>query len=520
MSAVERPSSVVGAEVASFDQLHALYVLSDVLAQAGDAQEIYEAALDALAKTVTPDRSSVLVFDDDDVMRFRAHRGLSDTYRAAVEGHSPWHAGELAPLPITIEDVRDDPSLAGLLPAILAEGILALAFVPVIYGGKLLGKFMLYFDRPHRFTRPEMLLAETVARHVAYAVARKREGEKLALYREIFERSIDAIAIVDDHGQYVEQNHAHEELLGFDDVELAGKTPALHIGEEGFASGLQAVARDGRARLNVTSTDKSGVVHHIELSLFAVRGAQTGTVRYVGIKRDISALRRALEARQEFLSIASHELKTPVTALSLQLESLLRALRRGPVDPVLTTERLERTRGQVTKIVALIDTLLDFSRIDAGRLKIEEETVDVAALVRDSASRFQDSASRAGSTLDIDASAELVTRSDAQRLDQIVTNLVSNAVKYGDGKPILVRAQKLGDAIHVTVRDHGIGIAPSEQERVFARFERAVEARRYQGFGLGLFISRELAQALGCTLRLESAPGEGSTFTLVVPLTR
>jgi PAS domain S-box-containing protein len=513
MSAVERPSSVVGAEVASFDQLHALYVLSDVLARAGDAREIYEAALDALAKTVTPDRSSVLVFDERDVLRFRAHRGLSEAYRAAVEGHSPWRVDETAAVPITVEDVREEPSLAGLLPVILGEGIVALAFVPVVYGGKLLGKFMLYFDRPHRFTRPEMLLAETVARHVAFAVARKREGERLALYREIFERSIDAIAIVDERGKYLEQNSAHHELLGFDDAELAGQTP----GDEGFSTGMQTVAREGRARLTVTSTDKSGAPRHLELSLFAVRGAQTGTTRYVGIKRDVSDLRRALEARQEFLSIASHELKTPVAALSLQLESLLRSMRRGPVDPEVSLERLERTRGQVAKIVSLIDTLLDFSRIDAGRLRVDDEPVDVAALVRDSAERFLDSASRAGSTLDIEVRGELVTRSDAQRLDQIVTNLVSNAVKYGDGKPITVRAEQDSDAIRVSVRDHGIGIAPSEQERVFARFERAVEARRYAGFGLGLFISRQLAQALGCTLTLESALGEGSTFTLVVP---
>jgi PAS domain S-box-containing protein len=517
MSAVERPSSVVGAEVASFDQLHALYVLSDVLARAGDAREIYEAALDALGKTVTPDRSSVLVLDEHHVMRFRAHRGLSDAYRAAVEGHSPWRPDEPAPLPITVEDVREDPSMTSLLPVILGEGIVALAFVPVVYGGKLLGKFMLYFDRPHRFTRPEMLLAETVARHVAFAVARKREGEKLALYREIFERSIDGIAIVDERGAYLEQNAAHQELLGYDDAELAGRTPALHLGEQGFSDGLAQVARDGRARLTVTSTDKSGVPRYIDLSLFAVRGAQTGTVRYVGIKRDVSDLRRALEARQEFLSIASHELKTPVTALSLQLESMLRSLQRGALDSAVSLERLERTRNQVTKIVSLIDKLLDFSRIDAGRLQIDDEPVDVSALVRDSAARFLDTASRAGSTLEIDVRGDLLTRSDAQRLDQIVTNLVSNAVKYGDGKPIVVRAEAIGDAIHVSVRDHGIGIDPAAQERVFARFERAVEARRYAGFGLGLFISRELAEALGCTLTLESTLGEGSTFTLVVP---
>jgi signal transduction histidine kinase len=155
-------------------ELQVLYRMADSLGHARALNEIYDEAIDGLLGAVRADRGSILLLDDDGVMRFKAWRGLSDSYRAAVEGHSPWSRETRDPQPVTVPDVVGDPHLTALLPAITAEGIRALAFVPLVDDTGLVGKFMLYFDRQHLWTDAEVLLAQTIARHVSFAIARQR----------------------------------------------------------------------------------------------------------------------------------------------------------------------------------------------------------------------------------------------------------------------------------------------------------------------------------------------------------
>ena len=220
----------------------------------------------------------------------------------------------------------------------------------------------------------------------------------------------------------------------------------------------------------------------------------------------------AVAARDEFLSIASHELKTPLTSLVLHADSLRAAARRGQVEQV--GRKAEVIRRNVDRLSRLVTSLLDISRISAGRLDLEIEEVDLAEVARDVAARFDDEARRAGCTLRIRADDPVVGRWDRMRVDQVATNLLSNAIKYGAGKPVELVVEGDGPRAILSVRDHGIGISEEDQRRIFQRFERAVSKRNYGGFGLGLWIVRQIVESLGGRVRVQSAPGGGSLFTV------
>jgi signal transduction histidine kinase/CHASE1-domain containing sensor protein len=220
----------------------------------------------------------------------------------------------------------------------------------------------------------------------------------------------------------------------------------------------------------------------------------------------------AVAARDEFLSIASHELKTPLTSLVLHADSLRAAARRGQVDQV--AKKAEVIRRNVDRLSRLVTSLLDISRIGAGRLDLEIEEVDLAEIARDVAARFEDEARRAGCTLRLQAEQPVVGRWDRMRLDQVATNLLANAIKYGAGKPVEVVVEGDGPRAILSVRDHGIGISEADQRRIFQRFERAVSKRNYGGFGLGLWIVRQVIESLGGVVRVQSAPEGGSLFTV------
>jgi len=209
-----------------FSELQVIYRMAEGLSRARAPEEMYEEAIDALIALLHADRVAVLLFDDQGVMRFNASRGLSDRYRAAVEGHSPWAPDEEDPRAITVRDASTDPALAPFRSVILEEGIRALAFVPLTDSGAILGKFMVYFDRTHDWTEAELQLAATIARHVSFAIARQRREKELR-----------------------EANHAKRNFLATMSHELrtplnaiAGYTDLLEAGVHGDLLGKQADA--------------------------------------------------------------------------------------------------------------------------------------------------------------------------------------------------------------------------------------------------------------------------------------
>ncbi|HEX8700798.1 MAG TPA: PAS domain-containing sensor histidine kinase [Myxococcaceae bacterium] len=230
----------------------------------------------------------------------------------------------------------------------------------------------------------------------------------------------------------------------------------------------------------------------------------------------------AVRLRDEFLGIASHELKTPLTPLRLKLQMLQRQtngamLESTPLQVERVSESLDVALRQVRKLTDLVDNLLDVSRITAGRLRLELEELDLSSVAAELLSRFAPSAAQLGCELELHAPEPVFGRWDRLRVEQVVTNLLSNALKYGAGRPVVVRVEEVGERARLTVKDQGIGIAEEDLGRIFERFERAVSDRHYGGLGLGLYITRQIVEAFGGTVRVASEAGRGSTFTLELP---
>ncbi len=234
------------------------------------------------------------------------------------------------------------------------------------------------------------------------------------------------------------------------------------------------------------------------------------------LKRAEQALQEAVRARDEFLSVASHELRTPLTSLTLQLEVVRRRMAREATDSAMARGLAGIVR-HVGRLTALVEGLLDVSRLATGRMQLRLADENLGELTRAVVERMQPMLSQAGCELHLIVDGVVHSRVDAFRLEQVLTNLLSNAAKYGAGKPVEVRVEDDGACARLTVRDEGIGIAPDAQRRIFGRFERAVSERNYGGMGLGLYISHQVVEALGGTIAVHSAPGEGASFTVTLP---
>lgn len=224
---------------------------------------------------------------------------------------------------------------------------------------------------------------------------------------------------------------------------------------------------------------------------------------------------RAVQARDEFLSIASHELKTPLASLKLGIQGLL----SGDIAP--TPDNISRVFGvaerQVGRLARLIDELLSVARMNKGELELELEAVDLRDVVSEALERLEPELARSGSRVDLRAEAPVRGSWDRSSVDQIATNLISNAIKFGRGEPIEVVIESAREGARLVVEDHGIGISAERQDQVFERFARDVSIREYGGLGLGLYIVRRLVEALSGSLELESAPGEGTRLTVTLP---
>jgi len=215
-----------------YENLNRLYQMTAILSRTTDIENIYSAALESLKSTLSSDRVSILLFDTDGVMHFKAWLGLSDKYRKAVDGHSPWGQTTQNPQPILVANVKTDPSLTALLPAILDEGIGALGFIPLVHQSKLLGKFMVYFNEPHTFSAEEVQLSQTIASHVAFAIFRMQAEEALRTseerYRILYEDNPSMYFTADTEGTVLSVNNFVYEQLGYPASELAGQ-PVLNV---------------------------------------------------------------------------------------------------------------------------------------------------------------------------------------------------------------------------------------------------------------------------------------------------
>jgi len=236
------------------------------------------------------------------------------------------------------------------------------------------------------------------------------------------------------------------------------------------------------------------------------------------LRRQNAELAAAVEARDTFIAVAAHELRNPMQPIIGQIELLLNGVTAGRCPPDQVKLRLERVQHAMRHYMKRAGILLDVSRITSGKLQLELETLDIIALLHDVATDVADAARRAGSPITVTGPDTLPVTWDRLATEQILDNLVANAIKYGGRSPIELSAEMRGEEVCIQVRDHGGGISAADRARVFGRFERAVgPGERRSGFGVGLWVVRQLAEAMGGTVVVGDAPGGGALFTVKLP---
>ncbi|MFK0090229.1 ATP-binding protein [Pseudomonas sp. NPDC090755] len=232
-------------------------------------------------------------------------------------------------------------------------------------------------------------------------------------------------------------------------------------------------------------------------------------------------LEHAVRMRDDFMSIVSHELRTPLNGLILETQLRKLHLARGNTE-AFTLDKMramvERDERQINSLIRLIEDMLDVSRIRTGKLSIRPGQFDLSKLVADQVENFTAQAAALDAQIDFSAQASLVGGWDEFRIEQVVANLLTNALRYGMGKPIQVRTFAQHDMACVEVRDQGIGINAQDQQRIFQQFERVASAPGSAGLGLGLYIAEQIVLAHGGSLGVHSVEGQGATFTVRLPL--
>jgi len=231
-------------------------------------------------------------------------------------------------------------------------------------------------------------------------------------------------------------------------------------------------------------------------------------------------LQRSLKMRDEFMSLVAHELRTPLNTLFLETQMRSLQIKRGNTAafaPQQMEAMVQRDERQIKSMIRLIDDMLDVSRMRSGKLSIRPANVELMSLLERVVSDLSLQAATTGSSLTLRPHDPVSGCWDEFRVEQVIVNLLTNALRYGGGQPVEVNVEQIGECVQINVRDGGKGIAPADLERIFEPYERGARNGEPKGLGLGLYISRQLAMSHSGELRVTSSAGEGSTFSLVLP---
>ncbi|HEY8172921.1 MAG TPA: histidine kinase dimerization/phospho-acceptor domain-containing protein, partial [Dehalococcoidia bacterium] len=473
----------------AFDAL-SLYELTQAVGRASNPDEIFGAALTCLSVSLGVERSSVLLFDDDGVMRFKAWRGLSDGYRGAIEGHPLWKKDTRARQPVLVPDVRHDPDLAELAGTFESEGIGAMAFVPLAFGTRLgmrlLGNITLYYDAPHQFDAPQVLIAQTIAAHTAFALEQHQQRESAARYRGLIDALGLAVYTTDKSGRITFFNDEAQRLWGRAPVlgeELwCGSWRIYHLDGTRMAHDecpmAQAVRRGRPIRgveIIVERPDGTrATILPYPTPLHDASGRISGAVNIlvdVTQQRDVEErLRHANAVKDEFLSLVSHEIKTPITTIVGNAEILNR---RGlNIDDDARSGALKDILDEGRRLHGIIDNLLVIARLDRG-VEIEMDLVLVERVAATVVDAHRKKHPKRQISLQV-LSSSLCVEVNQGYLEQILENLLSNAEKYSPRDcPIEVTIESAGDFVAFRVLDRGDGVDEQERDHIFTPFYRS-----------------------------------------------
>ncbi|MDB6004908.1 MAG: multi-sensor hybrid histidine kinase [Prosthecobacter sp.] len=520
----------------------ALYEFTDRLHHAASLNEIHQAAIECIVTALHCQRAAVLLADATGCMRFVSWRGLSEPYRQAVEGHSPWRADDPNAQPICIEDVETADLPADLRPVVQAEGIRSLAFIPLYVSGRLIGKFMSYYDAPHVFAPEEVAFAMAIARQLASGVEQKEAEDALrsneAMLRSITDHSADLIFIKDRDSRVLFINPtglrmgglARERIIGRTDLEIFPDDP------EQAAAFMAADQRVMTSLLPETIEEKVRSPEGASFVLLTTKtprlDAEGKVIGIVGISRDITERKRAegelrlaaeraqeaSRAKDDFLAALSHELRTPLNPALMTAAAL-------ESDPTLShdvREQLAMIRRNIQLEARLIDDLLDLTRVSHGKLLIHPVVTNVHQLIKHAQETISQDVhdKRIVIRLRFDAT-EAHVHADPARLQQVLWNLLKNAVKFtpAGGCITVSTSNPTSGRVAVHVEDTGIGIATTELQSIFLAFNQGDLVGRHQfgGLGLGLSISKAIVDAHGGELLAQSAgPGKGAAFIMEI----
>lgn len=400
-----------------------------------------------------------------------------------------------------------------------------------------------------KFDRTYQGFFENIAREIAVALAAEQERATLEranqeLHQFFMQAPAPMVVLLGPAHRFALANPHYERFVG--GRKVTGKTvlEAFTREEVGFfVDRLDEVYQTGKPyigqKLPLSLPDEKGVMQNrfINVGYHPFRDPEGMIKGVLAIHQDVTEqviarrkmeklaenLQEAVRARDEFVSIASHELKTPLSSLKLQSQITKRNLVKG--DPsALSAEKVTRfvdqTNKQVSKLVRLVDDMLDVSRIQTGKLTIQPERFDFAELLREVLEKLRNQMIGAGTPLTFEQPNQEKIEGvwDRMRLEQVMTNLLTNAIRYGNRKPVTVRLQRNGNQVLLMLQDQGIGISKEAQAKIFNRFERAVRASEVSGLGLGLFITHQIVKSHGGRIWVESEVGKGSVFFVELPI--
>ncbi len=341
-----------------------------------------------------------------------------------------------------------------------------------------------------------------------------------------------AIFMLDPNGVITTWNAGAQRIKGYTTDEILGRHFSIFYEPAEVQSGkcereLAQAASEGCFEEEGWRSRKDGSRFWASVLITALRGPQGELLGFAKVTRDLTERRstederirlaraeESIRLRDEFLAIASHELKTPLTALQLQLQSLQERIESMDVN---MARKLERAARSGSRLSNLIESLTDVSLMAVGRFVLHCAPFDMSDVVEHLLESLRSTAHKVGSELLLDAPEPLLGIWDKTRVEQVLTNLISNALKYGAGKPISVSVARSGEQVVLEVRDQGPGLAEHDLSRIFARFERSGSLRHYGGLGLGLYLTREIVEAHGGAIVARNMPEGGAAFSVRLP---
>jgi two-component system sensor histidine kinase/response regulator len=442
---------------------------------------------------------------------------------------------ELWKIPAELLETKDDDKLLGYILGQLIDPKNYISKVKELYKNYeaesndtvefLDGRFF------ERYSRPLKVEGETMARVWSFRdVTEHKKSQEF--FSTITDLSPDIVSLIDESGKVVFNSTAAERIHGYTQEEMIGRNTFEFIHKEDQANVASAMAQllaDPQSILSIQYRflNKNGTWSWMEATASnqiknpLIRGMVTIS-REIGKRKQLEAdLNRAIQERDEFISISSHELKTPITSVLLQLQMLQRYKIQLRPDGAESKKRFEDLDGlvdQIQSIQRLIDDLLSVSRIRTGKLSMEFSVEDFSTLLRLTLKRFNELFLEAGCSLKVNIEEGINVSCDKTRISQVFFNLMTNAAKYAPGTLIEINLKSAMGYAEFTIRDHGQGIPEDKKDFIFGLFERGTSQNYVTGLGIGLYISRSIVEGHKGTIDIESESGKGATFCIRLPL--